>query len=96
MEVYEVVLCKDCTVPQDRIDPHRGSEIDKEHDDMLMNYSLCDVCGMDGSQSEMMLCGPCQHNNQKTLACTFCVDFAERRWVKTDMEHHRWQCAACK
>ena len=69
-EAYETILHRDCTVPQNPVDPHLGSGIDTEHDALLSNYNLFNVCHMEGSQSsQVMPCGPCLHHKQETLAC---------------------------
>ncbi len=101
MGAYQLVFERDCSTPCEQVDPNLGSRIDAEQDALLAAYSLCDVCGMDGSRrhgaiATMQQCGCCLQHGRETPACHAFVDFDEKQWVNADPEHRHWRCKHCR
>ena len=92
---YEVVLQQDCSTPCERIKQYGGG-MSASAIAALAEYDLCDVCGMDIIERDMLTCKSCQQRGWKTKACDACIPGQERRWLKADADCRHWRCSACR
>ena len=71
-QAYELALHRLCGQPCERVRQHGGA-MSAGDIAALAEYNLCDVCGMDIIEKDMLTCKSCQDLWWKTKACDVCV-----------------------
>ena len=96
-KIYKEVLGNSCTEPCERINPQQLSSFPIPASSDLVACDICEVCGINGCGTDMVLCECCNEWGNEVQACYTCLPRKQLQWLLDDPDStHHWRCSSCR